>query len=89
MKVTARAMVYDPFSRFLYASIEATAANNPNTVAVIDPSAGKVNQFIPVGKDPRKLAVSDDGSYLYVALDGDHAIQRINLNTFAIEKTFT
>lgn len=88
IQLDAREMVYDPFSQLLYASIEATAANNPNTIAVIDPAAGKVNQFIPVGNNPRKLAVSDDGNYLYVALDGDHAIQRINLNTFAIERTF-
>jgi hypothetical protein len=86
--LAARAMVYDPFSRLLYASIEATAIGNPNTIAVIDPLAGKVNQYIAVGNNPRQLAVSNDGKYLYVALDGDHAIQRINLSTLAVERTF-
>ncbi|MCU1243719.1 MAG: hypothetical protein JWO71_4445 [Candidatus Acidoferrum typicum] len=86
--IAARAMVYDPFGQLLYASIEAAATNNPNTIAVIDPVAGKVSRYIAVGNDPRRLAVSDDGAYLYVALDGDHAIQRINLSTYAIEKTF-
>jgi hypothetical protein len=86
--LAARAMVYDPFSRLLFAAVEAGATNNPNTVAVIDPVAGKVSQYISVGKDPRKLALSDDGQYLYVSLDADHAIQRINLRIRTVEKTF-
>lgn len=86
--LAAWAMAYDPFSQLLFASVEAAATDNPNTIAVIDPVAGTLNQYIPVGKDPRRLALSDDGKYLYVALDGDHAIQRINLNSLSVEKTF-
>lgn len=86
--LAARAMVYEPFSQLLFAAVGAAASNNPNTIAVIDPAAGKVKQYVSVGKDPRHLAVSGDGQYLYVGLDGDHAIQRINLTTLAVEKTF-
>ena len=86
--LAARAMVYEPFSQLLFAAIGAAASNNPNTIAVIDPAAGKVKQYVSVGKDPRHLAVSGDGQYLYVGLDGDHAIQRINLTTLVVEKTF-
>lgn len=88
LPLTARALIYEPVSQLLYASIEATAANNPNTIAVIDPVAGNVKQYIPVGNNPSYLSASDDGKYLYVALDGDHTIQRINLGTLAVEKTF-
>jgi hypothetical protein len=88
LPLAATAMVFEPFSQLLFASIEATATNNPNTIAVINPVAGSVNQYISVGNDPRKLAVSDDGVYLYVALNGDHAIQRINLSSLSVEKTF-
>lgn len=87
--VDARALLYDPVGQLLYASIGSAATNNPNTIAVIDPLAGNVTQYIPVGNDPKCLAISDDGQYLYVSLDGDHAIQRINLKTLAIEKTFS
>jgi Abnormal spindle-like microcephaly-assoc'd, ASPM-SPD-2-Hydin/Beta-propeller repeat len=88
LPLAARDMVYDPFSQHLFASIEASASNNPNTIAVIDPVGGKVIQYIPVGNNPRHLAVSNDGLYLYVALDGDHSLQRINLGTLAVERTF-
>lgn len=86
--LAARDMVYEPFSQLLFAAVGAAASNNPNTIAVIDPAAGKVKQYVSVGKDPRHLAVSGDGQYLYVGLDGDHTIQRINLTTLAVEKTF-
>jgi hypothetical protein len=84
----AKAMVYNPVSGLLFASIGASATNNPNTVAVIDPVAGKVSQYIPVGNNPNRLAISGDGQYLYVSLDGDHAIQRINLTSLSVDDTF-
>src|SRR5436309_2695124 len=37
-------------------------------VSVIDPSAGKVIQTIPVGTRPRGIRVSDDGHFAYVAV---------------------
>src|SRR5918993_2730267 len=40
------------------------------TVAVIDPATGAVEAAIPVGKRPRGLKVSRDGTTLYVALSG-------------------
>ena len=40
------------------------------TIAIIDPAAGKVLAAIPVGKRPRGLRVSRDGTQLYVALSG-------------------
>lgn len=81
-------LVSNPITHMLYASISATATANPNTVVPIDPLTGKVGTPIPVGTNPRRLALSDDGTYLYVALDGDHTIQRINLSSSQIERTF-
>jgi hypothetical protein len=80
-------LVSNPVTHMLYASISATATANPNTVVPVDPLTGKVGTPIPVGTNPRRLALSDDGTYLYVALDGDHKIQRINLSTSQIERT--
>jgi YVTN family beta-propeller protein len=39
-------------------------------VAVVDPAAGAVIATIPVGRRPRGIAVSADGTRLYVALSG-------------------
>jgi hypothetical protein len=87
--LSASALVYEPFSRFLYAATAADATENPNSIIPVDPLTGSVGAAIPVGNNPKKLAVSDDGRYLYVALDGDHAIQRINLQTRLLEKTIS
>ena len=86
--MAASALVSDPTTSLLYAAIGSGAANNANTVAVIDPVAGIVKQFFPVGNDPEKLALSGDGQFLYVGLNGDHKIQRINTATLTIDENF-
>ena len=81
-------LLYEPVSKQLYASIPAASATNPNTVLPINPVTAVAGTPIAVGNDPGVLAASPDGAYLYVALNGDHTIQRINLATLAIERTF-
>jgi hypothetical protein len=72
----------------LYAAIPAAATTNPNTVIPISPATGALGTPIPVGQDPRLLAASSDGSYLYVANQADYTVQRINLQTNAVDRTF-
>ena len=88
LPVSAAGLVYNSVTQMLYASSPATAAANPNSVQPINPLTGKMGTTIAVGSDPAKLALSDDGTYLYVALNGDHTLQRINLTTSQIERTF-
>ena len=77
-----------PKTGLLYAAIPATAATSPNTVVPVDPKTGTPGTPIAVGKDPRLLAASSDGAYLFVANRGDQTVQRINLTTNLVEKTF-
>lgn len=77
-----------PSRNLLYASIPASATANPNTVIPIDPETGATQAPIPVGNDPRALAASDDGSFLFVGVQGDQLIKRINLSTGQIDRTF-
>jgi hypothetical protein len=77
-----------PSRKLLYASIPASATTNPNTVIAIDPETGATQAPIAVGNDPRALAVSDDGSFLFVAAQGAEVIQRIDLSTGQIDRTF-
>jgi hypothetical protein len=81
-------MVYEPVSQRLFVSVPASAANDANTILPIDPAHATVGTPITVGNDPGKLAVSADGQYLYVALNGAHALQRLNLANGSIERTF-
>lgn len=47
----------------------------------IDPATGAIGAPIPVGSRPNKLAISSDGQFLYVGLDGVGAVQRIVVPT--------
>lgn len=84
--LTASALTIDPVGGLLYAAIPATASQNPNTVIPINPATGVAMTPIAVASGPRVLAVSDDGTELYVASTG--ILQRFNLQTLALERTF-
>ncbi len=86
--VNTAAAAYVPATGLIYAAIPASASSNPNTVLPIDPAKITAGKPIPVGKDPEFIAASDDGSYLYVANRGDENVQRINLKTGTIDRTF-
>ncbi len=82
-------LYYSTASKMLYASIAASSPRLPNTIAVLDPADGSVVSSIPVGVDPGRMAASDDGEYLFVALSGDNAVQRIRLADHAVDPPFT
>jgi Abnormal spindle-like microcephaly-assoc'd, ASPM-SPD-2-Hydin/HYDIN/CFA65/VesB-like, Ig-like domain/Beta-propeller repeat len=88
LQISPSSVVSVPGSNLLYVAIPASAVPNANTIMPIDPTTGTPGTPIPVGNDPRLLAPSDDGKYLYVALFGDQTVQRINLQTQAVERTF-
>ena len=77
-----------PGSKFLYASIPSAAPINPDTVIPINPATGALGKPIPVGHNPSLLAASNDGKYLFVVANQDQTLQRINLATGAVDKTF-
>lgn len=84
--ITASALTADPVGGLLYAAIPPSASQNPNTVIPITPSTGTMGTPVPVASNPRALAVSDDGTELYVASDG--VLQRFNPKTMTLEKSF-
>jgi uncharacterized repeat protein (TIGR01451 family) len=88
LQLTAADLVYDPFSRKIYASVPASAALNPNSVMSIDPVSGAIGSPVPVGNGLGKLAVSDDGQYLYAALNWDSEVVRLRLSSLAPDLRF-
>lgn len=72
-------LVYNPVDGYIYASVPSREGLNGNSVALIDPVSGAVGPYIFVGSEPGKLALSADGSYLYVALDGSAEVRRVDL----------
>ena len=86
LPLSAVALTYDPVGGKMYAAISASASSNPNTVIPIDPATGNLGTPIQVASGPSRLLTPGDGSYLYVASTA--SLQRINLKTQAVERTF-
>lgn len=77
-------LIYDKISKKLYAS----TPGNPGSVTVIDPETATIGPSVEVGNQPNKLAVSENGQFLYVSLDGESAVRRVNLPLLIVELKF-
>jgi DNA-binding beta-propeller fold protein YncE len=92
--LAASDLAFDPVSGQIYASMPSSAGLLGNSVVAIDPATANIGRFEPVGSEPGKLAVSDDGRFLYAALQGAAAVRRVNLTTltaglqFALKRIF-
>ena len=76
---TAADIVYDPVHKLLYASAPSTAGSNPNSIVALDPTDGSIKQVVSGLNGPGRLAVSDNGQYLYAAVNGGNAVERFVL----------
>src|SRR5262249_10600012 len=55
----------------------------------VDPVAGTIGSSVAVGSEPGKMAISDDGTRLYVALGGAAAVRVVDLATLTAGLQFT
>ncbi|MCE8026188.1 PQQ-dependent catabolism-associated beta-propeller protein [Billgrantia aerodenitrificans] len=58
-----------------------------NTISVIDGASLEVVETISVGRRPRSMAFSSDGSELFVAVGDDEAIDMIDLETLQVVRS--
>jgi acyl dehydratase len=72
-------IILDPVSKRIFASVPSSAGGTGNSVVSIQPDTGALGAAIFVGSEPGKLAISDNGQYLYVALDGAAAVRRFDI----------
>jgi hypothetical protein len=74
-------LVWDSARKLLYLSEPGSSSKNPNSVVAIDPVTlvQKATFAGGAGSEPNHLAISDDGKYLYVGLDGMGKVQRLLL----------
>ncbi len=85
-------LVWDATHGVMYISESSAspAQDHPNTVRAIDPLNPTVNHGIyrpATGAEPNRLAISDDGKYLYVGLDGQNTVQRLLLPSLTPDVT--
>ncbi|MFZ0537695.1 MAG: hypothetical protein WAM47_12555, partial [Candidatus Sulfotelmatobacter sp.] len=64
-------------------SMPSSYGANGNSIAVINPSTGAVTGFFYAGSEPTKLALDSTSKFLYVGLNGDGSIQRLDLPAFS------
>ena len=83
-------VIFDPFTRKLYASIPSTAHQvTGNSIVSIDPLTGALGNPVFIGSEPTRMGLSDDGQYLYVVLSGANAVRRMYLPTMTAGTQFT
>jgi hypothetical protein len=82
VSIPNNSMVYNPANGLFYLSVPSAAgAPYGNTIVSIDPLTGETGTPIPVGSEPNRLAITSDGKYLWVALDGAAAVRKVDLTT--------
>ena len=86
--LVARDLAYDSTRQLLYASVASTDRSYGNRVVAIDPVGGTVRSSVFVGSEPNRLAISDNGQFLYVGIDGARSIRRVVLKDLTAELQF-
>lgn len=90
LPITANDIVFNPTDGLIYASVPVTSAGGSgNSVESIDPTTGNVVRQIWVGSNPNKLALSSDGTQLFVGLDGAASVAQVNLTQGKIVNQFS
>ncbi len=78
--IANNSMIYNPVSGLFYVSVPSSAGTPfGNSIVSVDPATGAFGTPIFVGSEPNKLAITSDGRYLWVGLDGASAIRKVDL----------
>jgi hypothetical protein len=78
-------IVLDATRERIYIAVSAQQKPQGQSIAVLNPETEVIESYYPLDAEPQRLAVSDDGQYLYVAMS--NKIERINLNSWTTEAT--
>lgn len=88
--IVNNSMAFNAVNGLAYVTVPGSAgAPYGNSVVSVDPLSGNLGTPIPVGSEPNRIAVSDDGKFLWVSLDGASAVRRVNLATGAADSQFS
>jgi hypothetical protein len=77
--LTRNDVVYDSTRNLYYASVPGSVVGAGNSIASIDPATGAVTTSAPIGSEPTLLALAQDGSVLYVGLNGSGDLVKLAL----------
>ncbi len=78
--LTSNSSIYNPVDGLMYASVPGSVpAPMGNSIVSVNPATGAIGTPIFVGSEPNKLALTSDGKYLWVGLDGSSAVRKVDL----------
>lgn len=77
-------LVWDANAAKIYVSMPGIQGDSGDSIGIVDPVAGTVTNSGFLGSDPARLSLSDNGQYLYMALYGENAIQKLMLPNFKV-----
>ena len=78
--LVSNSAIYNPVDGLYYASIPGSVpAPLGNSIVSVNPATGALGTPIFVGSEPDKLALTADGHYLWVGLDGSSAVRKVDL----------
>ncbi|WP_129206981.1 IPT/TIG domain-containing protein [Silvibacterium dinghuense] len=78
-------IVYRATDGLIYASVPGSmGAGLGNSVVAIDPTTGVIEKTIFVGSNPNRMALSTDGTELFVGLDGAGAFVQVDLTADSV-----
>jgi hypothetical protein len=95
VNIDAYNIVWDNTHARIYASTTDTEDNSNwdasvgHNVVAVDPATGQVGTSVNVGNGTNPLAISSDDSLLYVGLDIEGRIARLNLPDLSIDRSFS
>lgn len=84
-----RGVAARPGDDVVYVSASSSDANYPNAIVAVHAPTESVLWSAFVGSAPSAMALSDDGTMLYVALDGAAAVRAVDLVERRACRTFT
>ena len=87
LDLSANSLVWDPYAQRIYATVPSSYGSNGNSIAVINPTTGKITGYNFAGSEPSALALSSDSLYLYAGLNGNGSVQRFVLPKFTPDIT--
>jgi hypothetical protein len=81
--------ILETHSQTLYATISPSSPTYANSVIAINPVTMQVTGTLMTGGQPDAIAVSDDGTLLYVGLDSDYSVAQISIPSGKLNFTVT
>jgi hypothetical protein len=83
LNVEGNDLAWVPQQQRLYVSVPAAASAMGNTIAVVDPIAGKVVTSATATSEAGRLSPTDDGQFLYAILSSENSVARYTLPAVA------